>query len=114
MPFIETKTSVSVSREQLENLKKAFAEAIEIIPGKSEQWLMINTVGGCDMAFRGDAVTPCAMVKVEIFGKAKDSEYDRLTAAICERVSAILRVPSDRIYVRYEEVEHWGYNGFNF
>ena len=114
MPFIETKTSVSVSGEQLENLKRAFAEAIEIIPGKSEQWLMLNTVGDCNMAFRGDAKTPSAMIKVEIFGKAKDEEYDRLTAAICERVSAILGVPQDRIYVRYEEVGHWGYNGFNF
>ena len=114
MPFIETKTSVTVSKEQLSALKDAFAEAIEIIPGKSEEWLMLNTVGGCNMAFRGDMDTPSAMIKVEIFGKAKDDEYDRLTAAICERVSDILGVPSDRIYVRYEEVSHWGYNGFNF
>ena len=114
MPFIETKTSVSVSREQLSALKEAFAKAIEIIPGKSEEWLMLNTVGDCNMAFRGDMDTPSAMIKVEIFGKAKNEEYDRLTEEICSVASAILGVPSDRIYVRYEEVSHWGYNGFNF
>ncbi len=114
MPFIETKTSVSVSEKQLEELKCAFAEAIEIIPGKSEEWLMLNTVGDCNMAFRGDMTSPTAMVRVEIFGKARNEEYDRLTAVICERVSAILGVPSDRIYVRYEEADRWGFNGFNF
>ena len=114
MPFIETKTSVSVSKDQLTALKEMFAEVIEIIPGKSEEWLMLNTVGDCNMSFRGDIDTPSAMIKVEIFGKAKDEEYDRLTAAICERASDILGVPSDRIYVRYEECFRWGYNGFNF
>ena len=114
MPFIETKTSVSVSKDQLTALKAAFAEAIEIIPGKSEEWLMLNTVGNCNMAFRGDMDTPCAMIKVEIFGKARDGEYDRLTKELCRVASDVLGVPSDRIYVRYEEVAHWGYNGFNF
>ena len=114
MPFIETKTSVSVSKTQLTALKEAFAKAIEIIPGKSEEWLMLNTIGECNMAFRGDMDTPSAMIKVEIFGKAKDCEYDRLTKEICRIVSDILSVSPDRIYVRYEEVSHWGYNGFNF
>jgi len=114
MPFIETKTSASVSKEQLERLKAAFAKAIEIIPGKSERWLMINTVSECNMAFAGDTTTPSAMVKVEIFGKARTEEYDRLTEAICRCVKDILGVPSDRIYVRYEEVEHWGCDGVNF
>ena len=100
MPFIETKTSVAVSKEQLVALKEAFAKAIEIIPGKSEQWLMLNTIGECNMAFRGDMDTPCAMIKVEIFGKAKDIEYDRLTEELCRVASNILGVPSDRIYVR--------------
>ena len=113
MPFIETKTSASITKDQARALKEAFARAIEIIPGKSEEWLMLNTVGDCSMSFRGDMDTPCAMIKVEIFGKAKDSEYNRLTEEICRVASEILGVPSDRIYVRYEEVFHWGYNGFN-
>ena len=42
MPFIELKTSVSISKEKEAELKSAFGEAIAIIPGKSEQWLMLN------------------------------------------------------------------------
>ena len=75
---------------------------------------MLNTVGDCNMAFRGDAETPSAMIKVEIFGKVKNEDYDRLTAEICSRVSKILGVPSNRIYVRYEECSIWGYDAFNF
>lgn len=42
MPFIELKTSVSISKKKEAELKSAFGEAIAIIPGKSEQWLMLN------------------------------------------------------------------------
>ena len=114
MPYIETKTTVKLTDKTARALKEAFADAITLIPGKSEEWLMLNTIGDCKMSFRGDMDTPCAMIKVEIFGKAKDSEYDRLTEEICARASKILAVPSDRIYVRYEECFRWGYNGFNF
>ena len=52
MPFIETKTTVKLTNQMEEKLKEAYGKDIEIIPGKSENWLMLNFVGGCHMAFR--------------------------------------------------------------
>ena len=113
MPFIHVRTTKPVEKKTEKELAARIGNMMPLI-GKSEQWLMLNTIGECSMAFRGDMDTPCAMIKVEIFGSARDSEYNRLTDEICRTASKILGVPSDRIYVRYEEVSHWGYDGFNF
>ena len=114
MPFIETKTTAKISAEQEGQLRAELGKAVELIAGKSEEWLMLNFVPECRMAFRGTTSPDMAMIDVHIFGKAKDSEYDKLTESICETVNRILNIPRNRIYVKYTEIDHWGYNGFNF
>lgn len=114
MPFIETKTTVKISEEQERELKAEYGRAIELISGKSEEWLMLDFVGGERMAFKGTTEPDIAMLDVHIFGRATDGEYARLTEKLCEIASRILGIPKNRIYVKYTESEHWGWNGFNF
>ncbi len=114
MPFIETKTTVKISAEQESTLRAELGDAIELIAGKSEEWLMLNFVAECRMAFRGTTTPDIALIDVQLLGKAKDGEYDKLTERICEIVNRVLSVPRNRIYVKYTEFEHWGYNGMNF
>ena len=45
MPFISTKTNVNVSKEKEVELKERLGQAISIIPGKSENWLMLAIEG---------------------------------------------------------------------
>jgi phenylpyruvate tautomerase PptA (4-oxalocrotonate tautomerase family) len=113
MPYIDAKTNVKITNEQKEALIKEFGKAIEKIPGKSEEWLMVNVEGDRTMAFRGD-FSPCVMVEIAIFGKASNEAYDALTECVCALTQRILGVPSDRTYVKYTEISHWGYDGFNF
>lgn len=114
MPFIETKTTVKITSEDEKTLRAELGKAIELIAGKSEEWLMLNFEDSCRMAFRGTDTPDIAMIDVQLLGKAKDSEYDKLTERICEIINRILNVPRNRIYVKYTEFEHWGYNGVNF
>ena len=114
MPFIETKTSVKLTEDTENKLKEAYGKDIEIIPGKSENWLMLNFSGDCHMAFRGDNTKPCAMIEVSLLGSASRQTYDKLTAKLCSDVSEILGIPSDRIYIKYSEHTVWGYDGINF
>ena len=114
MPFIETKTSVKLTEDTENKLKEAYGKDIEIIPGKSENWLMLNFSGDCHMAFRGDNTKPCAMIEVSMLGSASRQTYDKLTAKLCSDVSDILGIPSDRIYIKYSEHTVWGYDGINF
>ncbi len=113
MPYIETKTNVTISKEQETALKAAFGEAIGIIPGKSENWLMISFSDSQRIWFAGDDA-PAAMIEVEIFGSVSDSTYDALTAELTEIVSKHLAIAPSKIYVKYEEISQWGWNGNNF
>ena len=114
MPYINMKTSAKLDTGTSFDLIKAFGEAITLIPGKTERWLMINIDNECEMAFAGDYTTACAMLEVEIFGAASDAAYDALTKKLCDVVSNKTGIPKDRIYVKYREVGHWGMGGFNF
>ena len=42
MPFIESKLSVKTTQEQQKTLKERLGQAISLIPGKSESWLMVD------------------------------------------------------------------------
>ncbi|MCI5655639.1 MAG: phenylpyruvate tautomerase MIF-related protein [Candidatus Pseudoruminococcus sp.] len=113
MPFIELKASVSISKEKEIELKSAFGEAITIIPGKSEQWLMLNFCDEQRMWFKGSE-KPCAMLEIKIYGSSSAKNYDNLTSKLTEIISDKLGISSDRIYVKYDEIEYWGYAGRNF
>ena len=113
MPYIELKTNVKIEDSVKADLHKMFGREIELIPGKTEKWLMTAAEGEVSMSFAGSD-EPCVFVTVSIFGAASPEAYDALTASLCEKVSAALSIPADRIYVKYEEVSTWGWNGMNF
>ena len=113
MPFINTKTTAEISEEQELSLKEKLGSAISLI-GKSESWLMVNFEDNCRLYFKGNNSEDIAYVEVALFGKASDSQYDALTAEITKIISETIGVDSSRVYVKYEEVDHWGWNGFNF
>lgn len=114
MPFIHTMSSTAISPEQEKAMKARMGKAISIIPGKSEGWLMLGFEDSCHLYFKGSNELPSAFIEVKLFGKASADAYERLTAELTEIVSSELGIPSDRIYVKYEEVSCWGFNGRNF
>lgn len=112
MPFIEVKTNQSVN-EAKTIIKSELGAAITAIPGKSEGWLMVEIRDKLDLWFKGSDA-PCAMFEAAIFGKASDAAYDDLTQRLCKISEKYLGVPADRTYVKYTEIDHWGYNNMNF
>lgn len=114
MPFINSKVSVSLTDKQKEELKTELGKAITLIPGKSESWLMLGFEDNYSLYFKGEAFEKIAFIEVKIFGNTTSDAYDKLTAAICDIFNKVVGVDMDKIYVKYEEVSHWGYNGFNF
>ena len=114
MPFINSKVNVALSEEEKTALKTKLGQAISLIPGKSESWLMVGFEDNCSLYFRGNNNTKLAFVEVKIFGHASERDYDRLTAEICKIYKDVLSIAQDKIYVKYEEVDHWGWNGGNF
>lgn len=114
MPYIGTKTTLCISKEKEEVLKAKLGKAIEAIPGKTEAWLMCEFEDNCRLWFRGDNSAPSAYVEVKLLGSAEAEYYSRLTGIICDILAEELSIPKDRTYVKYEECQHWGWNGSNF
>ncbi|CRZ34123.1 phenylpyruvate tautomerase PptA (4-oxalocrotonate tautomerase family) [Herbinix hemicellulosilytica] len=114
MPFISTKTNVKLTDEKYDSIKKKLGKAIELIPGKSENWIMLSFEDGSKMYFKGKDDRPLAFVEVKLFGKASRDAYNNLTIEITNILNDELNIPPDCIYVKYEEVSNWGWNGSNF
>jgi phenylpyruvate tautomerase PptA (4-oxalocrotonate tautomerase family) len=114
MPYISTKSNVVISKEKEIIIKEKLGKAIELIPGKSESWLMCAFDGEQSLYFKGDGDCNIAFIEVKIFGKSTKEAYAALTGKITEIVSEELNISSDKIYVKYEEVTVWGWNGVNF
>ncbi|MBQ4365878.1 MAG: hypothetical protein IKH12_09930 [Clostridia bacterium] len=113
MPYINIKTSKAVTPQQETELKTALGTAITAL-GKSEAWLMVEIEDNRRLWFRGENTEPMALAEVELFGKASEDQYDRMTKEICGILSGTLGIGGEEIYVKYEEIDHWGYNSFNF
>lgn len=114
MPYISTKTNVEITKEKEVCIKEKLGEAIELIPGKSESWLMCAFEGKQSLYFKGDGESNIAFIEVKIFGKSTKEAYAALTKKITEIIKEELNISSDKIYVKYEEVSIWGWNGVNF
>lgn len=114
MPFINSKVTVAMSEEKKEAVKTKLGQAISIIPGKSENWLMVGFEDNYDLYFQGNKRRDTAFVEVKIFGHASKGDYDEMTGEICKIFNEELGIEQNRIYVKYEEVANWGWNGENF
>ena len=114
MPYMHVRTNVGVDKEKQVAIKAAFGEAIALLPGKSEQWLMVDVEEQANLFLAGQGDRPLAMVEVELLGQSTPRAYEALTARVCEIMQEILDVAPDGVYVKYAETAHWGYNGSNF
>ena len=114
MPFINSKISVKITPDQEKELKEKLGQAISIIPGKSESWLMTGFEDGYHLYFKGDNSKPMAFVEVMVFGGPNKDAFNKLTAKITEIFGQVLSIAPDNIYVKYTPADDWGWNGSNF
>lgn len=114
MPYFEVQTSGRLPEAERPALRRELARIIELVPGKSERWVMVHIEDGADMSFAGDAGQPAAMVLLKTFGELDKDLYDLLTRELCASLPQLLKVPAERLYIVYEPICHWGWNGENF
>ncbi|HCA04943.1 MAG TPA: hypothetical protein DEO32_03485 [Ruminococcaceae bacterium] len=114
MPYINVKTNAKLSDEKKEAIGSRLSEVISILPGKSYHYLMTAVEDNVSMMFRRETIYNIAMVEVKIFGKSTRDAYEKLTAAICDIMRDEAGVDGKYCYVKFTEVEHWGYDGSLF
>jgi len=113
MPYINVKTSKTLTDSEKTSLKTALGSAITAIPGKTENYLMVCIEDGQSIWFAGKNDRPMAFVDVRILGHAKAEDFSRMTGEVCKAMQAHGVAPAD-VYVSYAEYENWGWNGRNF
>ena len=75
MPLIDTKTNIRITPEKEAVLKDRLGKAIEVFPGKTEYWLMLNFTDQCRMWVRGYRNFPIAMVEVKLWEEETSGAY---------------------------------------
>ncbi|MDE5779259.1 MAG: hypothetical protein K2I10_12270 [Lachnospiraceae bacterium] len=112
MPFIDSKVSVSISEEQEKELKTRLGQAVSLI-GKTESWLMTGFQDNYHLYFKGDNSQPMAFIEVKLYGRENPSAFEAMSAKLCEIFGEVLGIAPDHIYIKYEAVANWGWNGGN-
>ena len=114
MPFIDSKVSVKITEEQEKELKTRLGQAISLIPGKSESWLMTGFEDDYHLYFRGDNSEPIAYIEVRLFGGPNKAAFQKMTEEITRIYGEVLGIAPDHMYIKYSATPDWGWNGGNF
>ena len=111
MPFIKVKTSCPISKEQEIILKSRMGKAIELVPGKSEEYLLLEFEDNSRLWLRGENTEPIAYIEATIFGNESHAGYPAFTAKVSEIFRDVLGITAENLYIKYEDISAWGIGG---
>lgn len=112
MPFIDSKFTVPVSEDKKETIKTELGRLVSLL-NKPESFLMVGMEDNYTLYMGGNRLEKGAYVAVSLFGNASSQAYEQLTGEICKLYERELGIPSDKIYVTYQGIKDWGWNGRN-
>ena len=113
MPFIDSKSTLKLSDQQKEDLKRELGKAISVM-NKSENYLMVGILDGYDLFMGGKKLEKGAFISVQVLGSVDQAQSQKMTGEICRIVSEQLDIPGSNVYVNYLGYRDWGWNGGNF
>lgn len=114
MPYINSTLTVKLTDERKDAIKSKLGQIISEIPGKSEEWLMVGFNDNHTLYFRGDKKEKAAFVEIKIFGTADKKHKEAITSKVSSLFEEELAIPKDSIYIIFDEVKDWGWNGNMF
>ena len=113
MPFIDCKISRKLNDTQKDRLKSELGKKISLMH-KPESYLMVGICDGYDLYFAGKKLENGAYIGVKLFGKPSAGDCERMTAAVCNVLSDELGIDGSAVYVTYQGITDWGFDGSNF
>lgn len=113
MPFIDCKISKKLTDEQKEKIKNGLGKSVSIMR-KPESYLMVGICDNYDLWFAGKRAENGAFISVSVFGNVNPAESQKMTAAVCNLLADVAGLDGEEIYVTYQGINNWGFDGGNF
>jgi phenylpyruvate tautomerase PptA (4-oxalocrotonate tautomerase family) len=114
MPLLRLETNVALSDEQRKQLPAALSKIVAETIGKPEQYVMV-TIGPAAVLMSGKP-GDAAFADIRSIGGLSAEVNRQLSQKICALLTQSLRVPQNRVYLNFSEVDagNWGWNGDTF
>jgi hypothetical protein len=111
MPYIDVKISNKLNLQETDTMKAKLGELITLIPGKTEEVLMVGINPGYTIYFSGEKKDKAAYVNICLY-KESGFEYK---AAFAEKVFEFFEkeygVTKNNLFMTFSEYGAWGFNG---
>lgn len=111
MPFVVVRVNLAISTKQELELKARLGQAIGLVPGKSEEYLLVSIEDKCHLFLAGDGQTPLAYLEVSVFGNEAHAGYAAFTREVTQALQDVLGIAPDHVYLRFSDVAAWGVSG---
>ena len=114
MPFVQTRLTVKLNDSQCENLHTKIEEIIKDELSKPVGYIMVGIEDGYRLYMGGKHLDRGAMISVQYYGGASESALNSITARLCSLLEELFGISPSCVYVTYQSINDWGFNGRNF
>jgi len=114
MPYLKIQTNHSVDADKVSHLIKSASHLVAEGLGKPERYVMVALEPPVPMVFAGND-DPTVFMELKSIG-LPESKTAQLSASLCQLVNTELAVPTDRIYIEFQDAPRkmWGWNSGTF
>jgi len=110
VPLLNISTNTKIKNEQI--LLAKSSDFISSLTGKPINFIMVKLTHSLSMNFAGTD-EPCAFIEIKSIGSLLPS---KMSKPICEFFSNELGIPTERIYISFQDVDskNWAWNSKTF
>lgn len=111
MPYIAVNTTLSLSKAKKEEIKNELGRIITLIPGKTEEVLMIDFSDERTMYFAGKEMEKGAFIDVRCYKNSTFEANKTFTEAVYSTMKNLAGIEEKDLYLSISELPVWGTKG---
>jgi phenylpyruvate tautomerase PptA (4-oxalocrotonate tautomerase family) len=111
MPYLKIQTNLPLTEKSEQTVLKSASSLVATELGKPESFVMVALQADTPMLFAGSDA-PVAFLELKSIG-LDGGKTKILSQALCRLIEDHLGIASDRVYVKFIDVNHgmWGWKG---
>lgn len=114
MPYIEAKLSIELNDNQKDELQAKLVQAVSSAFSKPNAYIMTNIEDEKSLYMGGKKVEKGAYIEVKALGSVAKLSCQTATKEICDILTNDYGLNGAQIYITYQPVDMWGWNGSIF